>query len=387
MVEGGTLLTEAGGFMEDGQGAGSDLVYHYTTAEGLKGIIENRCIWATNVNFLNDASEYHHGVEIVREEIKEYQVKPETLLAEEIEPTALARWLAKSIIAGNIEQGLKTTDYSIWTFVASFFDSSAPPTEDTANDAGDILEQWRAYGRDSVGFSIGFDKSALEQHVSEYGYDVTGLWTVGDNCSYEPEHKKAKVKRIIESLEPLLPVFLRGELKEIMEATALEISSGAVPPTQSEHFREFVEAAFKRFQAAANYDAAANKVKEVFPYFIGELMVQPALMKDRSFLGEKEWRLVAFTFDPAKVLLRSPKSGLIPYLEIPFSDPKDHSRFRTGLIKRVVVGPLGFASERESENANSAVRMLLRRHKIPVRDTRSPEGVIVESSRIPFRRW
>jgi len=373
--------------MGDGQAAGSDLVYHYTTAEGLKGIIENRCIWATNVNFLNDASEYHHGVEIVREEIKEYQVRPETLLATEIEPTARACWLAKSIIAGNIEQGLKTTDYSLWTFVASFFDSPAPPTEDTANDAGDILEQWRAYGRDSVGFSIGFDRSTLYQHISEYGYDVTGLWTVADNCSYEPEHKKAKVKRIIESLEPLLPVFLRGELKEIMEATALEFTSGAVPPTQSEPFREFVEAAFKKFQAAANYGAAANKVKEVFPYFMGELMVQPAIMKDRSFMGEKEWRLVAFSFDPAKTLLRSSKSGLIPYLEIPFSDPNDHSRFRAALIKRVVVGPLGLASERESENANSAVKMLLRRHNIPVRDARSSEGVIVESSRIPFRRW
>jgi hypothetical protein len=141
MVEGGTLLTEAGSFMEDGQDAGSDLVYHYTTAEGLKGIIENRCIWATNVNFLNDISEYHHGVDIVREEIKEYQVKPETLLAAKIEPTSLARWVAKSIIAGNIQQQLNGIDYSLWTFVASFFDSPAPPTEATANDAGDILVQ------------------------------------------------------------------------------------------------------------------------------------------------------------------------------------------------------------------------------------------------------
>ena len=170
MVEGSTLITEASAFMGDGQDAGSDLVYHYTTAEGLKGIIENRCIWATNVNFLNDVSEYHHGVEIVREEIKEFQVKQETLLAAEIEPTTLASWLAKSIIAGNIEQQLNSIDYSLWTFVASFFDSASPPTEAAAIDAGDILEQWRAYGRDSIGFSIGFDKSELEKHVSDYEY-------------------------------------------------------------------------------------------------------------------------------------------------------------------------------------------------------------------------
>jgi len=372
--------------MEDGQGAGSDLVYHYTTAEGLKGIIENRCVWATNVNFLNDLSEYHHGVEIVREEIKEYQVKPEALLAAKIEPTPIARFLAKSIIAGNIEQQLKGIDHSLWTFVASFFDSPAPQTAAVATDAGDILEQWRAYGRDSVGFSLGFDKSALEQHVSGYEYETTKLWTIADRCSYELEHKKAKVKRIIESLEPLLPAFLQGDFREIMEAIALTISSGEAPPGQSEYFQEFVEAAFKKFQAAGNYEAASKKLEELFPHFMGELMVQPALMKDHSFLGEKEWRLVTFTLDPSKALLRSSKSGLVPYLELPLSDPKDQSHLRKGLIKRVVVGPLGLASERERNNAIFAVRMLLQKHQVPVKDTRGSEGVIIESSRIPFRR-
>lgn len=209
--------------------AGSNLVYHYTTAEGLKGIIENRCIWATNVNFLNDISEYHHGIEIVRGEIKEYEVKPETLLAASIEPTPLARWLAKGIIIGNLQRQLDGDDYSLRSFVASFFDSPAPPTGVAASDAGDILEQWRAYGRDSVAVSIGFDKSALEQHVSGYDYGVTALWTVAGGCSYELEHKKAKVKRIFESLESILPVFFQGDFKGLMEEAALAISSGSAP--------------------------------------------------------------------------------------------------------------------------------------------------------------
>jgi hypothetical protein len=282
---------------------------------------------------------------------------------------------------------LRGADYSLWTFVASFFDSPAPPTEATGTDAGDILEQWRAYSRDSVGFSIGFDKSALERHVSSYDYDVTKLWTIAGKCAYEPKHKKAKVKRIIESLEPMLPVLLKGDFKALMEEAALAVSSGVAPSTQSEDFQEFLEAVFRKFRTATNYEAAAKKLEELFLHFIGELMVQPALMKDHSFVGEKEWRLVTFTLDPSKALLRSSKSGLIPYLEMPLSDPKDQSRLSTELIKRVVVGPLGLASERESNNAISAVRMLLRKHKIPVRDTQSAEGAIIESSRIPFREW
>lgn len=34
-----------------------DMIYHYTSAEGLRGIIENNAIWLTNVAFVNDKTE------------------------------------------------------------------------------------------------------------------------------------------------------------------------------------------------------------------------------------------------------------------------------------------------------------------------------------------
>lgn len=37
-------------------------IYHYTDLNGLKGIIENHSLWATNIFFLNDAEELHHGI-------------------------------------------------------------------------------------------------------------------------------------------------------------------------------------------------------------------------------------------------------------------------------------------------------------------------------------
>lgn len=36
------------------------LNYHYTSIEGLKGIIENKCVRFTDCQFLNDTSEYNH---------------------------------------------------------------------------------------------------------------------------------------------------------------------------------------------------------------------------------------------------------------------------------------------------------------------------------------
>ena len=39
-------------------------LYHYTTAGGLKSIIENQEIWATDIFYLNDWMEFHHGKEM-----------------------------------------------------------------------------------------------------------------------------------------------------------------------------------------------------------------------------------------------------------------------------------------------------------------------------------
>lgn len=40
------------------------LLFHYTDFNGLKGIVENREIWATHTGFLNDLSELHHASKI-----------------------------------------------------------------------------------------------------------------------------------------------------------------------------------------------------------------------------------------------------------------------------------------------------------------------------------
>lgn len=37
-------------------------IYHYTDLNGLKGIVESNSLWATNLRFLNDATELLHGV-------------------------------------------------------------------------------------------------------------------------------------------------------------------------------------------------------------------------------------------------------------------------------------------------------------------------------------
>ena len=61
-------------------GAGQeDELFHYTTVEGLIGIVETGKLWASDYRFSNDASEIHEGIELIKS-------RTETLLADEEDP-------------------------------------------------------------------------------------------------------------------------------------------------------------------------------------------------------------------------------------------------------------------------------------------------------------
>jgi len=42
-------------------------LYHYTTAEGLRGIVESHELWATAAYYLNDSAEVAYGCKVVSE--------------------------------------------------------------------------------------------------------------------------------------------------------------------------------------------------------------------------------------------------------------------------------------------------------------------------------
>ena len=47
------------------------ILYHYTTAHGLRCIVESKSIWASDFRFLNDASEFQHGRSIFEKIFRE----------------------------------------------------------------------------------------------------------------------------------------------------------------------------------------------------------------------------------------------------------------------------------------------------------------------------
>lgn len=110
------------------------LVYHYTDAGALLGIIENKVLWASDVWFMNDAQEALYGLGVIERTLES--------LGTTDTRTAVCRralgWL----------RDIRTRGEFWGSYIACL------------SLDGDDLSQWRAYGRPR-GFSIGFDAAQL----------------------------------------------------------------------------------------------------------------------------------------------------------------------------------------------------------------------------------
>jgi hypothetical protein len=128
------------------------LLYHYTDATGLLGIISSNRLWATDASFLNDPSEGllfpERIIDFMRQKLGGLTSQEEQIIAQ-------------------IEEGLRKQPKPLNAFTISFCDD------------GDLLSQWRGYGLYGSGYAIGFDPEniALVQlgHLVEVRYDFKGV--------------------------------------------------------------------------------------------------------------------------------------------------------------------------------------------------------------------
>ena len=109
-------------------------LFHYTDANGLLGIIQSQTMWATHVDYLNDASEVQYGQRLVVEMLAAYEAESK------LEAT-------RAILARTRDTfGLVTsTDLYVLCFC----------------EQGDLLSQWRGYASGGAGYAIGIDPERL----------------------------------------------------------------------------------------------------------------------------------------------------------------------------------------------------------------------------------
>lgn len=102
------------------------IFHHYTDLNGLIGIVENQCLFASDIRFVNDKAELKYGLELVEE-------------------------VAKRIT--------NEENKSILTFLIDNLENFFPANRYIAcfSTNGDLLQQWQSYARNAMGVSIGFE--------------------------------------------------------------------------------------------------------------------------------------------------------------------------------------------------------------------------------------
>jgi hypothetical protein len=112
-------------------------LYHYTSAAGLKGIIENSQLWASNARYLNDSTEVLLGIEHLSD-----------ILTSEQRRQVAAKRIA---LLDTLLDWIKTLERVADRVYAVCF-----------CEKDDLLGQWRGYANMGGGYCIGFDPKEID---------------------------------------------------------------------------------------------------------------------------------------------------------------------------------------------------------------------------------
>jgi hypothetical protein len=278
-------------------------------------------------------------------------------------------------------RGLRIID-EFDVFIASFFDSGVVLG---GRDPGDVLNQWQAYSQGHSGFSIGFDKARLSEHISKMESKSRLIYC--GPCNYDENTQEEQIQQrmtrfgssILEELFSVIDNWAKENAPAVLEPLRRVVGQPSEAETE-----ELIEAVASRMSESMEplkemmLKEFARADREII-LRLTKIMIPLAFFKHPSFAAENEWRIVQFGFRPrAKVRFRPGPSSIIPYLdiELPLDDPDND------LIKRIVVGP-----SPKIEEAVSATKMLLRCKGLRLREYGSKTGIEVVPSQLPFRRW
>jgi len=301
------------------------VLWHYTTLEGLQGIVQEEAIWATDVSQLNDSREFLHSIDLFKEVI-EQRMK---VLQCGTKLDSLIGTQAHSLF----EDVYTLKNYQV--FVSSFSISE------------DQLSQWRAYGATAKGVSIGFDLRRAQFIESSLTSDVFAP------CIYSRSRQIDVINAWFDSY--------RGIVQKVFEAHG---------KTKGDPSKDIAEDLLDLYGPELSIELIQSMMDG------GRLC---ALLKHESFAEEREWRLVISESrrrtipSPHKRRIRVGATTFIPYISIPLGGSKAAHGFRSR-IKKIKIGP-----HPEPDRAIGAMSDFLSAYNLV--------GTDIEASRIPFRNW
>jgi hypothetical protein len=129
----------------DGRLAERQVLHHYTSIHGVRGILDTNSIWASLLHFMNDSREWLYTLELVHENLNR-----------RLSQRHDRQW---PVFIAHLIQSLQRIVHAN-IFIASF---SEVPNQ---------LSQWRAYCPPEGGYAINFDKEFLEAHLTRQEFQL-----------------------------------------------------------------------------------------------------------------------------------------------------------------------------------------------------------------------
>jgi hypothetical protein len=273
------LLVQGCRTEQQGRYLGMDTLYHYTSLAGFLGITTSKSVWATDCSFLNDASEFQHGLGLAIGQVGNPIMDPD------------AYYQAFQHVVGSKLMGLEANDI----FVSSF------------SEQPDLLSQWRGYCPSGAGLCLGVDAPALAAFCIKNGYQL-------HKCLYDPVEQNRKVHGLVDECRTRF----HSNTMAYEEYARLPFPAQAL--YSIDHNSRMTEGEGK---------PAADEAAD---WLCDQLANLVPLFKNPSFQEEHEWRVVA-ALPPQPIQFRLHSSYLAPYIELPI--------FAAGraALREVIVGP------------------------------------------------
>ncbi|MFA4830044.1 MAG: DUF2971 domain-containing protein [Thermodesulfovibrionales bacterium] len=313
-------------------------LHHYTSQKGLIGMIESRKMWASNIFYLNDATEYTYASDLI---LKILSCRLVAITGEE-HPRKRSLDL---LSASGWHDNRKITDsgLSCYDRQCIFIESIMKLLEDLKKDYEgapiyilsftgweDDISQWRGYCPHGMGFCLEFETSSLIEQMKKFDLAIV-------RCLYKAEEQEQEIRNILaQSIDAL-------------------------------------KTAFDNFDKPEDKEKAIKDVK--FKAVLDFLRLMPRL-KDKAFKDENEWRFISAE-KKFSTKFREGTSMVVPYVEIPLAgaDAAPTEIIEPiKIIKRILVGPTP-----HKMLSKKSVESLLKINKM--------EGCKVELSNVPYRTW
>jgi hypothetical protein len=231
-------------------------IYHYTSIDGLMGIIKDKQLRMTKSDFLNDSKEIKYINNVVEEALLKSQTLIEKNYGDQINQSLYYQLFFEQF---NRTVKNRTRGKSPEVYVMSLSENK------------DSLTLWGNYAS-TEGYNIGFATSTL---LKDFDKALNEFFIVSGNVIYDYERQVDLLSNSI---------FSSFELINLHQPDIDDLK------------------------------------KELYPYFNSMLISYSIFFKDTSFKHEEEFRIAATNTEKAKVNFRARNGVIIPFIEAQFEN-------------------------------------------------------------------